>query len=185
MIFFEKYDGQIISTLGASMVAILAAFLTYFLSKWQMNNKAKKYYQGLNKTLLCELKLQENQLHILQNSLSDLKKASIIKKEFVVNNIPLKFHTLYIETILINIVKYDNFDMHLVANIQALLFNLRDINFVLDFHTANELLLKLDKKGLETYIVNYYDRIDQENINKTKLCISQIIKLLNSKSNAL
>lgn len=178
MSFLEKNEGQIVSTLGAALVAILAAFLTYFISKWQMNKKAKKYYQGLKQTLLVELKLQENQLHILKESLRNLKNVSITKKEFVINNVPMKFETSYIETVLINVVKYENFYMHLVANIQAHLYNLRDINFVLDFKTANELLLKLDNKGLETYIGNYYDRINLENIDKTELSISQIIKFL-------
>lgn len=90
----------------------------------------------------------------------------------------MKFETSYIETVLINMVKYENFDVHLVANIQAHLYNLRDLNFILNFKTANQLLLKLDNTGLGIYIGNYYDRINRENIDKTKLSIFQTIELL-------
>lgn len=179
MIFFVRNEGQIVGTFGAALVAVIAAFLTYGLAQYQTNKKEKKYYHGLLHTLKIDLKLKENQLDILKESLRNSKRASVIKKEFVINKVPIQFETTYIESVLSNMIKYESFNKELAAYINAYLYNLRDINFYLDFHTANELIGKLNSdQNIESLISSYYDKLNDEYITKTELINLHIVKLL-------
>lgn len=84
--------------MGGLLIAILAAYLTYFFSVRQAQKKERDAYQGLLYTLHVELYWQNNHFDLLKVTLDKLKDASIENKSFVLESSPMQFNLSIIAT---------------------------------------------------------------------------------------
>ena len=83
------------------------------------------------------------------------------------------------ETSLIKIIEYKNYNYELLALLTSYLNQLRDINYFLDFRTTNELLNKSEPIINRGEIISaYFTTFEEQYINKTKPVISDIRKII-------
>lgn len=97
MNFWTRNEGQLIATIGGIVVALLAAYLTFYFSNLQTKRKEKENYDGMLYILHVELFWQNNQLDMLKRTLEKLKTTSINEREFVIENPPAQFNLAIIE----------------------------------------------------------------------------------------
>lgn len=177
--FWERNEGELIGAMGGILIAILAASLTYFFSIYQTQKKEKDAYQGLLYTLHVELYWQNNHFDLLRKTLDKLKVASMVNKSFVLESSPMQFNLSIIETGLLKAIDYKYYNHEIVAFVTSYLNQIRDINYYLDFRSANDLMLNLnDKQEIEQRIADYFDVLINEYINRTQPVISNIRKLI-------
>lgn len=181
MNFWARNEGQIIGTIGAGIVAILAAFLASWLTQRQINKKDKNEYQGLLYTLHVELNWQNNQFELLKKTLERIESISIENQSFVLTNAPMQFDLSVTEQCLSKIIDYKQFNHGLVALLTSYQNQIRDINFYLDFKNANEVLInQQDTQDIDSRIEDYFNVLKSEYINRTQSAISDIRKLIES-----
>lgn len=177
--FWERNEGDLIGAMGGLLIAILAAYLTYFFSVRQAQKKERDAYQGLLYTLHVELYWQNNHFDLLKVTLDKLKDASIENKSFVLESSPMQFNLSIIETGLLKAIDYKYYNHEIVALLTSYLNQIRDINYYLDFKNANMLLHNLaDKQEIEQRIGDYFNVLNNEYITKTQPVISDIRKMI-------
>lgn len=177
--FWERNEGQLVATIGGILIAIIAAYLTYLLSLYQINKKEKDAYQGLLYTLHVELYWQNHHFELLKKTLYRLKITSIQNKKFVFESTPMQFDLTIIEKGLLNVIDYKYYNYELVALLTSYINQIRDINHFLDFKNASDLLNNLnDKPDIEQLIAGYFNDLNIEYINKTQPVISRIRKII-------
>jgi len=179
MNFWTRNEGQIIGTIGAGIVAILAAFLASWLTQRQINKKDRNEYQGLLYTLHVELYWQNNHFELLKKTLERIEEISIENKSFVLTSAPMQFDLSITEQCLSNIIEYKKFNHGLVALLTSYQNQIRDINFYLDFKNANEVLInQKDAQDIDSRIEDYFNVLKNEYIDKTQPAISDIRRLI-------
>jgi len=192
MNFLNRNEGQLIGTAGGVLIAILAAFLTYYLSNRQANKKEKEAmekemkkekekYQGMLYVLHVELYWQNHQLDMLKKTLEKLKITSLNKREFVIENAPSEFNLLIVEKCLDKIVDYKEYKHELVVLIVSYINQIKELNYILDFRNARELMHKLGKDetlDIEGRIEDYFNTFNVEYIEKAKPNISMIRQII-------
>jgi len=177
--FWERNEGALIGAIGGLLIAILAAYLTYFFSVRQAQKKEKDAYLGLLYTLHVELYWQNHHFDLLKKTLVKLKSASIENNSFVIESSPMQFNLSIIETGLLKVIDYKYYDYRIVALLTSYLNQIRDINYFLDFKNANELIHNFnDKHEIEQRIADYFNVLNNEYVNKTQPVISDIRKLI-------
>lgn len=177
--FWERNEGELIGSLGGLLIAILAAYLTYFFSEQHALKKEKDAYQGLLYTLHLELYWQKNHFVLLRKTLDKLKTASIEKQSFVLESSPMQFNVSIIETVLLKVIDYKYYDYKIVALLTSYLNQIRSINYFLDFKNAKELMHNLNnKQEIEQRIVDYFNVLNNDYIDKTQSVIPDIRKLI-------
>lgn len=173
--FWERNEAALIGAIGGLLIAILAAYLTYFFSVCQTQKKEKDAYQGLLYTLHVELFWQNNHFELLRKTLDKLKVVSIENKSFVLERSPMAFNLTIVETCLLKIIDYKYYNHKIVVLLTSYLNQIRDINFYLDFKNANDLLKNInDKKEIEQRISDYFNVLNKEYMDKTQPVISKI-----------
>ena len=192
MNFWTRNEGQLIGTVGGVLIAILAAFLTYYLSNIQANKKEKdamkkemkkekETYQGMLYVLSVELYLQSHQLDMLKKTLEKLKITSLDKREFVIENAPSEFNLLIVEKCLDKIIDYKDYKHELIVLLVSYINHIKELNFILDFRNARELMSKLgtdETLDIEGRIEDYFNTFDVEYIKKARLNISMIRQII-------
>lgn len=177
--FWERNEGDLIGAMGGLLIAILAAYLTYFFSVCQAQKKERDAYQGLLYTLHIELYWQNNHFDLLKVTLNKLKDASIENKSFVLESSPMQFNLSIIETGLLKAIDYKYYNHEIVALLTSYLNQIRDINYFLDFKNANMLLHNLaNKQEIEQRIGDYFNVLNNEYITRTQPVISDIRKMI-------
>lgn len=181
MNFLTRNEGQIIGTLGGVLIALIAAYLTYYFSRLQVKRKEKKSYQGMLYILHLELYFHNDQLDRLRETLEKLKITSIDKREFVIENSPAEFNLSIIEKCLDKIINYEGFKPELVVFVVSYINLIKEFNYILDFRNARELMSKIienENRDIEERIEDYFDTLNVEYIDKAKLNISEIRKII-------
>lgn len=192
MNFWTRNEGQLIGTAGGIIVAIIAAFLTYYLSKRQANKKEKEEmkkkmkkekdaYQGMLYVLHIDLYWQNHQLNMLKKTLEELKITSLDKREFVIENAPSEFNLSIVEKCLDKIIDYKDYKHELIVLLVSYINQIKDLNYILDFRNARELMKKMDKDeafDVEKRIEDYFNTFDVEYIEKAKPTISMIRQII-------
>lgn len=177
--FWDKYSIQVISTASGVLIALVAAFLTYYLSKHQTNNDNKHKYQGLLYTLHVELDWHYHHFDLMTNTLRKLEKNSMAIERFATNGDPMLFDLSIVENIVLKLTDYKNFDHAIVALLTSYLNNLKDINSYLDFRIANELLdNQVGNHDSKQIISDYFQTLRSEYVDKTQPVINDIQKLI-------
>ena len=173
--FWQRNEGSIIGTLGAALIAILAAFLTYYLSQRQSSKNKEKAYQGLLYALHVELDWHNSHLGLLENSLAAIEQASISNDVFIIENPPTQFNLLICENTISKMVDYEKFNHEIVALLTSYMNQIRNINYFINFNNANAILSKVENKAeKKLHIKNYFTVLNDEYIHKTRPVISQI-----------
>lgn len=181
MNFWTRNEGQIIGTLGGVLIALIAAYLTYYFSRLQVKRKEKKSYQGMLYILHLELFFHNDQLDRLRETLEKLKITSIDKREFVIENSPAELNLSIIEKCLDKIIDYEGFKHELVVFVVSYINLIKEFNYILDFRNARELMSKIvenENRDIEERIEDYFDTLNVEYIDKAKLNISEIRKII-------
>jgi len=177
--FLERNEGELISTFGGTIVAILAAFLTYFLSKYQAVKKERNKYQGLLYTVYIELIWHKSHFEKLIKTIDRIGDISITEQFIITDSAPMQFNLALIENGLNQIIEYKSFNQNLVVLTTSYLNNLRDINYFLEFSTANKVLQnQSDKSNIENQIKGYFETLKTEYINKTLPVIPDLMSLI-------
>lgn len=192
MKFWNRNEGQLIGTAGGILIAILAAFLTYYLSNRQVNKKEKEAmekemkkekekYEGMLYVLHVELYWQNHQLDMLKNTLDKLKTTSIDKRKFVIENAPTEFNLLIVEKCLDKIIDYKDYKHELVVLLVSYINQIKELNYILDFRNARELISNMGKDetlDIEGRIEDYFNTFNAEYIEKIKPNISTIRQII-------
>jgi len=182
--FWDRNEGQIISTAGGIIVAILAAFLTYFLAKRQNISQERDYYQGILSTLHVELYWHNHHFDLLKKTLDKLESESIRKKSFLIERAPMQFNLSIIESSIENITGYKRFNPQLLALLTSYQNQIRNINYFLDFTNANEIIMSIENsQEKENRIADYFQVIRTEYIIKTQPVISDMRRIIEKKMN--
>ena len=148
MNFWTRNEGQIIGTLGGVIIALIAAYLTYYFSRIQAKRKERKSYQGMLYILHLELYFQNDQLYRLRETIEKLKITSIDKREFVIENPPAEFNLSIIEKCLDKIIDYEGFKHELVVFVVSYINIIKEFNYILDFRNARELMSKISSSSI-------------------------------------
>jgi hypothetical protein len=176
--FWIRNEGQIIGSVSAAIVAVLAAFLAAWLTHRYVNIKDKDYYQGLLYTLHTELFWHDNRIEKLNKDIAELKRLSIKKQTFILTNAPMQFDLVIIEQCLANIIKHKRFNHALIAFLTSYQNLVKEINFFLDFENANEILINNTQlQDKDTRIESYYIVLE-EHINKAQIALLDIRSLI-------
>jgi hypothetical protein len=175
--FLQRNEGELIGALGGAFIAILAALLTYLLSKRQVQKKEKRIYHGQLYILHVELYWHKNSLKLLSNSINELKNASMRDREILIENFPLTVDSAVIDASLKNIIEYKNFNHGIVALLVSYQNQLRNIIKALDFKNAKELLEnKINEDQIVDSIQEYFDVLNSQYLDKVQLMVPDIRK---------
>jgi hypothetical protein len=181
MNFWTRNEGQLVATIGGIVIALIAAYLTFYFSNLQTKRKEKENYDGMLYVLHVELFWQNNQLDMLKRTLEKLKTTSINEREFVIENPPAQFNLAIIELCLEKIVDYKDYKHELVVLLVSYINQIKELNYILDFRNARDILSKINKnetREIEERIGDYFDVFDIEYIDKAKPNISMIRKII-------
>jgi len=181
MNFWTRNEGQIIGTLGGTLIALIAACLTFYFSQLQAKRKERESYQSMMYVLHTELYWQNNQLDLLKRTLDELKKVSIKEREFVIENPPAEFNLSIVEKCLDKIIDYEDYNHKLVVFLVSYINQIKSLNNILDFRNVRELMSKTSKnetRDIEKLIEGYFNTFNVEYIDKAKPNISTIRKLI-------
>jgi len=143
--------------------------------------KEKETYQGMLYVLHVELYWQNHHLDMLKKTLEKLKITSLDKREFVIENAPSEFNLLIVEKCLDKIVDYKNYKHELVVLLVSFINQIKELNYILDFRNARELMSKLGKDealDIEGRIEDYFNTFNVEYIEKAKPNISMIRQII-------
>ncbi len=178
--FIERNEGAIISTLGAALIAIFAAFLTYYLSQKQDSKNKKNAYNGILYALNIELHWHQNHIKLLENSLKAIETVSRENSTFIIDNPPTQFNLQVCENTLSKIINYKRFNHEIVALLTSYLNQIRNINYFIDFKNANSILSKVDNiEEKKVHIKNYFETLKSEHIDKTKISLEELTNIIN------
>lgn len=173
--FWQRNEGSIIGTFGAALIAVLAAFLTYYLSQKQIKKNNKNSYQGLLYALHIELDGHKHHFSLLENSLEAIEKVSIENDEFIIKSPPTQFNLLICENTISRIIDYKKFNHEIVALLTSYMNQIRNINYFIDFNNANAIISKVENNAeKKLHIKNYFSALKEQHIIKTESIISQI-----------
>jgi len=171
--FWERNQGDIIGTLGAGIIAIFAAFLTYYIQRQQL----KYAYQGFLYVLYIELINHNNNFKLLKDTLAKAKLISIEKRDFIFEKAPMQFSLLIIENTLSKATNYKKFNHKLIALLTSYADNIRNINYFLDFTNAKEIITHQEQgQNIEHQIADYFETLNIEYIEKTQPVIKDLLK---------
>lgn len=157
------------------MIAILASFLTYYLTLRQQNNKEKQNYNGLLYTLHTELYWHSHHLHLLKNTIKLLAEA-LIKKDFILKKPLIEIDIALTNQILLQLIDYKGYNYDLITLLTSYNNQIKSLNYFLDFNSASEFLklIKDDEKDVKSY----FESLENQYINKTQTTIIESQKIL-------
>lgn len=181
MNFWTRNEGQIIGTLGGVLIALIAAYLTYYFSRLQAKRKEKESYLGMLYILHLEFYFHNDQLDRLRETIEKLKVSSIEKREFVIENPPAEFNLSIVEKCLDKIIDYECFKHEIVIFVVSYINLIKEFNYILDFRNARELMSKIrlnENIDIVEKIEGYFDTINVEYIDKAKLNISELRRII-------
>jgi len=177
--FLHRNEGQLFGIMGGIIVAIIASFMTYWLSQIQILQNDKKAYKSLIYTLLVEVTWHKNHLKLLKGTLGDIRIASELEHTFVLKEPPMQFSLSIIEASLPKIVNYRIYNSRLVTLLTSYLNQIRDINHYLDFKNAGILLNYIkDIKDIDCKITSYFYVLNTEYLDKAMINIEDIRNLI-------
>lgn len=176
--WIEKNEGALIGAFGGGVTAVLAAFLTYYLSKVNRRKKEKKVYEGLLYSIHTELDWQKNHTRALRNQLGKVKRLSIESVRFVVDEAPNKYDTRYLEYCRERILEYDNFTPQILALLSTYINLLLETNVNIDFRAARSLHIPEGESLTPKLIEGYFETIEKENLDKIEKTIPLIRSLI-------
>lgn len=176
--WWAKNEGAFISTLGGVFIAVLAAFLTYLLSKRQTQEREEKIYQGILYSVHIELDWQQNHNNLLRRELSNLHRLSHEEGRFIVERAPDEFHTNYIESSRERILNYNSFNHKILAFLSTYINLLIDANRHIDFSIARSLDLGDDLNHRRELISQYFQKIEENCLSKIDRIIPNIRALI-------
>lgn len=186
--FWDRNQGTFLGFLGAGIVAILAAFLSSFLTYKKAIKKdlgKESYmYSGLLSLIHTELDAHKAHLTLLINSLNNLKKSSIVNETFVIDKLPMQFDISLINKGLFKLCSFKNYDHRIMIYLVTYKNLIMGVNIALEFNNANELLSK--QKNINNageLIESYFNVLNSEYLSKIGPLISEIKILIERKVN--
>jgi len=175
--FWQRNEGEIVGTLGAFMIAILASLYASYLTKKNIRRKETDNYNGILSLIHTELGAQKQHLNLLRNTLKNLLDASVINKNIPIDELPMKFDLSILDYAIFKVYEYK--DYH--HGIPALLVHYRNlikgVNTSLEFKNS----IKMINEGIydvENTITSYFDVLDSEYLDKMNLTIKTINDLI-------
>lgn len=173
--FWARNEGEIIGAIGGLLIAIVAAILTNWISKKHADKKEHNTYIGYVYTLHSELAFQSHQFKLLISSLDSYRRVSLASHRFVIDHLPAQFNIELIETLILKMLDYKNFNSLVVVKLLAYVSQAKAIIEYIDFHNANQLLENLITDEDKDECINLYlDNINNEYVNKMIPLISEI-----------
>ena len=175
--FWQRNEGEIVGTLGAFMIAILASLYASYLTKKNIRQKETDNYNGILSLIHTELGAQKQHLNLLRNSLKILLDASVTNKNIPIDELPMKFDLSILDYAIFKIYEYKDYQQ----GIPTLLIHYRNlikgVNTSLEFKNS----IKMIKEGIsevENTIKSYFNVLDTEYLDKMNLAIETINKLI-------
>lgn len=175
--FWQRNEGEIIGTLGAFMIAILASIFAYYLTKKNIRRKEVDNYNGILALIHTELGAQKQHLILLRNTLKELLDASVVNKNIPIEDLPMKFDLSILDYAVFKLYEYKDYHQ----GISSLLVYYRNLikgaNNSLEFKNS----IKMIESGIsdvENTIKSYFNVLDSEYLDKMNLAITTIMELI-------
>ena len=175
--FLQRNEGEIIGALGGAIIAIIAVFLTYLLSKRQLQNKERRMYYGQLYIIHVALHWHKTSLKLLSNTLTELENTSISNREILIGNLPMTVDLSVIDASLKNIIEYKYFNHGIAALLISYQIQLRNIIKALEFKHLKDLLENnINKDQIEDSIKEYFASLNSQYLNTMQTMITDIRK---------
>lgn len=176
--WIARNSGALIGALGGAFSAILAAILTNYVSNRIRKKKEKKVYEGVLYSIHTELHWQLNHTTALKNQLSEIRRISKLNGNFCVDKAPNSYDPRYLEYCRQRLLEYDNFDHEIVALLSTHINKLNETNANIDFSVAKNMKVPEGESITKEQIDEYFNKIDQDNIQKVEQSIPLIRTLI-------
>ena len=175
--FWQRNEGEIIGTIGAFLIAIFAAIVASHLTKKNLTRKEKDKYNGTLALIHTELGAHYQHLNLLRNSLKELVNASIVTKNFPIEELPLKFDLAIMDFTIFKLYEYQ--DYH--HGIASLLIHYRSLvkgtNSSLEFKHAIA-MINDGMEDVESTIKSYFNVLDAEYLDKMEMTVKALKTLI-------
>ncbi|MEX2514206.1 MAG: hypothetical protein WD398_14985 [Cyclobacteriaceae bacterium] len=175
--FWQRNEGEIVGTLGAFMIAILASIYASYLTKKNIRLKDTDIYNGILSLIHTELGAQKQRLNLLRNTLKILLDASVTNKNFPINELPMKFDLSILDYALLKIYEYKDYHQEISTLLVHYRNLIKGVNTSLEFKNS----IKMINDGIgevEDTIASYFNVLDKEYLDKMNLAIETINDLI-------
>lgn len=175
--FWQRNEGEIVGTLGAFMIAILASLFASYLTKKNIRRKETDNYNGILSLIHTELGAQKKHLNLLRNTLKDLVDASVTNKNIPIEELPMKFDLSILDFAIFKLFEYKDYHQEISSLLVYYRNLIKDINNSLEFKN----LIKMNEDGMsdiENTIKSYFNVLDTEYVDKMDGAIKTIRDLI-------
>ena len=175
--FWQRNEGEIIGTLGAFIIAILASLLASYLTRKNINRKETDNYNGILSLIHTELGAQKQHLNLLRNTLKDLVDAAVTNKNIPIEELPMKFDLSILDYAIFKLYEYKNYHQGISTLLVHYRNLIKDANKSLEFKNS----IKMIDEGIsdvENTIKSYFNVLDKEYLDKMDLAIKTINELI-------
>ena len=169
---------QIILTASGILVAIIAAFLTYFLTRFQENKKSEKLYFKTFEIIDATFDWHLSQLNRLDKSLGYLEEASVKSRNIIIDKFPARFNSSIIQKSVENLISFKGCDEKLVKLLVFYSNHIEELNEQLDFSEIHNTMDKIELFEKEESIRSFFSEIRTEYVEKLKTEIELSRKMM-------
>jgi hypothetical protein len=160
------------------IIAGVASYLTYFLTKHQERQKTRTNYIGILKSAHAEVCWIGNHTRRLKNTVLEVKRVSMIEGDFAVDSTPEPIHLEWIESCRARLLEYEKVNMQLVHLLSHYINLIRDTNRSLDFRAAKSLIVDVSESERNDALQEYFDTLTSEFVGKVETASGWIIELI-------
>lgn len=175
--FWQRNEGEIVGTLGAFLIAILASLWGSYLTKKNITRKETNNYNGVLSLIHTELDAQKHHLDLLRNTIEDLLIASKTKQQILIEELPMKFDLSILDYAIFKLYEYKDYN----NEISSLLVNYRNLIKEVNESLVFKNPIKMINEGIidvETTINTYFETLDKEYFDKMDKAIKMIKVLI-------
>lgn len=175
--FWQRNEGEIVGTLGAFLIAILASLYASYLTRKNIRRKETDNYNGILSLIHTELGAQKQHLTLLRNTLKILLDASVTNKNIPIDDLPMKFDLTILDYAIFKIYEYKDYHQGIPTHLVHYRNLIKGANTSLEFKNP----IKMINEGIsdvEYTIKSYFNVLDTEYLDKMKLSIKTISNLI-------
>lgn len=178
--WIERNEGAFISTLLASIVAILSVYLTARSNKKQRLEREMEIYCGLLYSLKIELLYHSRTHENLIQELEVIKHNSLIANELVIHSPSRFINVSFLQEVRSNIINTEIFNTQILLLLSAYIHKCEFVNIDIKLERLDVLLKKFKEKANFSGTTKTYFNIVITHIQELQKAIPPIIEHINA-----